>query len=126
MAVRKTREKIAARIANFAYPEHPWATLLLQDQTRFKLFANTLPLCTVANGWPQRHTLRQVLTMDPRKVCAIDTSCGTGPWQPYARTPEASQHGRDLFQLSLYFYNEADSRWEWNLSFTTNKYPIPG
>ena len=112
---------MAAQIANFVYPEHPWATLLLQEQTRFKQFVNALPRFS-----GQQNNLLEVLTMDPRKVCAIDTSCGTGPWQPYARTPEASQHGRDLFQLSLYFYNEADSRWEWYLSFTTNKYPIPG
>ena len=50
---------MAAQIPNLVYPEHPWATLLLQEQTRFKQFVNTLPR---SSG--QQNTLLEVLTME--------------------------------------------------------------
>ena len=102
---------MAARIANFQYPELPWATLLLQQKVAFVQFVAGLPSSTVGTG--QQHTLHQVLTMDPRKVCAMDTSCGTGPWRPYAQPPEHSRHGRDLHEISVFFYNDATKQWEW-------------
>ena len=117
IARRKWREKLAARIANFQYPEFPWATLLLQQKVAFVQFVAGLPSSTVGTG--QQHTLHQVLTMDPRKVCAIDTSCGTGPWVPYAQPPEHSRHGRDMHETSLFAYNDVCKQWEWYHSYSS-------